>query len=51
MGKIYAEDPNWASNFAQISGYTVDTPLSDIDVNKLAPAIARQEGFSGHIKA
>lgn len=49
LGSIYAEDPNWSSNVAQIAGYSPDTKLSEIDVNKLAPAIARQEGFTGKV--
>lgn len=51
LGAKYAEDPNWTKSVSQIAGYTPDTKLSAIDVNKLAPAIARQEGFTGKITA
>lgn len=49
LWKIYAEDPRWASNVASISWYNINTRLKDIDVNKLAPAIARQEWFTWKI--
>lgn len=39
------------NNVSQISGYSKDATLSTIDVNKLGPAIARQEGFTGKITA
>ena len=49
LWKIYAEDPKWSSNVASISWYNTNTKLKDIDVNKLAPAIARQEWFTWKI--
>ena len=49
LWKIYAEDPKWATNVASISKYPVNTKLKDIDVNILAPAIARQEWFTWKI--
>ncbi len=46
LGKVYAEDPNWANSVSRLSGYSLTTKLKDIDVNKLAPAIAKQEWFT-----
>ncbi len=43
LGKIYAEDPKWSASVAKMSGYSANTKLKDIDVNKLAPAVAKQE--------
>jgi hypothetical protein len=48
---VYAQDSGWAESVAKISWYTTDTKASDMDVNKLAPAIARQEWFTGTISA
>ena len=49
LWKIYAEDPKWSGNVASISWYSTNTKLKDIDVNRLAPAIARQEWFTWKI--
>lgn len=49
LGKVYAEDPGWGSNVARISGYWLGTKLKDIDVKRLALAIARQEWFTGKV--
>lgn len=46
LGSVYAEDPKWAQSVARLSGYPTNTQLSQIDVNVLAPAIAKQEGFT-----
>lgn len=49
LWKIYAEDPKWANSVASLSWYNTNTKLKDIDVNKLAPAIAKQEWFTWKI--
>lgn len=46
LGKVYAEDPKWATSVASIAGYNTNTKLKDIDINKFAPAVAKQEGFT-----
>ena len=46
LWKVYAEDPNWSNSVSKISWYALNTKLKDIDVNKLAPAIAKQEWFT-----
>lgn len=51
LWSIYAEDPKWANSVAKLSWYNTLTKLKDIDVNKLAPAIAKQEWFTWSIKA
>lgn len=51
LGKVYAEDPNWANAVSRLSGYSLTTKLKDMDVNKLAPAIAKQEWFTWSISA
>lgn len=43
LGSVYAEDPKWASNLASRSGYSTTTQLKNIDINKLAPALAKIE--------
>lgn len=45
LGKVYAEDPNWANSVARILGVNVNTRTGTLDLNKLTQAIARQEGF------
>lgn len=40
------QDPKWANSVAKLSWYNTLTKLKDIDVNKLAPAIAKQEWFT-----
>jgi len=63
LASVYAEDDKWLL-WKEWNGWvlailkqngmtdaTKDTTLSQIDVNKLGPAIARQEGFTGKITA
>lgn len=45
LGKVYAEDPNWANAVSRILGVDKNTRTANIDFNKLVQAIARQEGF------
>lgn len=49
LWKVYAEDPNWINNVSKISWYPPNTKLKDIDVYKLAPAIAKAEWFTWKI--
>jgi hypothetical protein len=51
LWSVYAEDTNWINNVVNIAknqGYIINknTKLSNIDVNKLAPAIAKAEWFT-----
>lgn len=50
LWSVYAEDPNWRNNVAKFSWYSLDTKLKDIDINKLAPAVAKQEWFTWTVK-
>jgi len=50
LGKVYAEDPNWAKWVSKLSGIPLDTKLKDIDMEYLAPYIAKQEWFTWEIK-
>lgn len=45
LGKVYAEDPNWANSVARIIGASPNTETSIIPINTLVQAIARQEGY------
>lgn len=45
LGKVYAEDPNWAKSVSQILGVSPTTKTQDINFVSLLQAIARQEGF------
>jgi hypothetical protein len=45
LGKVYAEDPNWPIKVAAMLGVPVSTQTKNIPIEKLAQAIARQEGF------
>lgn len=45
LGKVYAEDPNWANSVARILGVDKNTRTANVDFSKLVQAIARQEGF------
>jgi len=47
LWKVYAEDPNWINNVSSISKISPNTLLKDINVNQLAPAVARAEWFTG----
>lgn len=50
LGKVFAEDINWASAVASILGVGIDTSTQDVDFNKLLLAVARQEGGISLIK-
>lgn len=45
LATVYAEDPKWGKNVATILGVPVSTPTKQIPIDKLAQAIAHQEGF------
>ena len=45
LGRVYAEDPNWSRGVAAILQKDRNALLSDIDLNSLIQAIARQEGY------
>jgi len=45
LGKVYAEDPNWANSVARILGVSPNTPTATIPIQNLVLAIARQEGY------
>lgn len=45
LGKVYAEDPRWATSVSKILGVSPGTPTKTIPLTKLAQAIATQEGF------
>lgn len=46
LWSVYAQDPKWSNWVSKLSWYSLNTKLKDIDINKLAPAIARQEWFT-----
>ena len=50
LGKVYAEDPNWANNVKSIlertHGIDPDTPLIEIPRDALVRAIAQAEGYN-----
>jgi len=50
LWSVYAEDPKWSDSVSRLSWYSKTTLLKNIDVNKLAPAIAKQEWFTWTIK-
>lgn len=45
LGKVYAEDPNWAKSVASLAGVSPSTRAGDIEFELLASAVMRQEGF------
>ncbi len=45
LGKVYAEDPNWPKKVAQLLGVPVETHTLTIPIDKLAQAVAKQEGY------
>ncbi len=45
LGKVYAEDPNWPKAVAAMLGVTTSTPTKSVSLQRLAQAIATQEGF------
>ena len=45
LGKVYAQDPNWSVKVAAIIGVPVTARTQDVPLDKLAHAIAVQEGF------
>jgi len=45
LGKVYAEDPNWANSVARILGVNPNTPTATIPIQNLVLAIATQEGY------
>lgn len=54
LWSVYAEDPNWINNVISIANkqwYSINknTKLSEIDINKLWPAIAKAEWFTWNI--
>ncbi len=45
LGRVFAEDLNWAKSVASILGVNINKKTKDIELSKLINAIARQEGF------
>lgn len=45
LAKRYATDPNWINNVSDISWYSPNTKLKDINVTRLAIAVARAEWY------
>lgn len=45
LGRVWAEDTNWANAVSRILGVSPDTRATDIDFEQLVRAIARQEGY------
>jgi hypothetical protein len=45
LGKVYAEDPNWATSVSKILGVSPSTKTQDIPIEQLTNAIMRQEGY------
>lgn len=45
LGKVYAEDPNWANSVSRILGVSPTTPTATLPIDQLVQAIAKQEGF------
>lgn len=45
IGKVYAEDPNWAKSVARILGVSPSAKASSVDFQRLVQAVSRQEGF------
>jgi len=45
LGSVYAEDPNWGARVASILGVPASTKTKSVPIDRLAQAIATQEGF------
>ena len=45
LGKVYAEDGNWARGVSRVLGVPTNTATSTIPFDKLLKAVATQEGF------